>query len=200
MAVDELVKQIESAPGDARLELFIASLLDSYQQYDDAAAHFKRAHELSPNKQTIRFALGLNYLNRGENEKALELFRETVELAPDFETAHIMLAIAAIYSQDFELSDQVLLDQFGTVIVNNDRILRAYFDSGQLTRVRDIWKLRAGESPGNFQYGASLAAVYLQLDERELAIFELERLIKLDADFKEQGEFLISEIRAGRNP
>lgn len=200
LAVDELEKQIETAPDDARLELFLASVLDNYRQYDDASIHYKRALELSPDKQTIRFALGLNYLNRGENEKALELFRETVELEPNFEDAHIMFALAAVYAQDYALADQILLDQFGTVIVNNDRILRAYFDSGQLEKVRDIWKLRTEIEPNNFKYGVSLAAVHLQLEERELAILELERLIDIDAGFREQGEFLINEIRAGRNP
>jgi len=200
LAVDELQKHIEFSPNDARIELFLASVLDNYQQYDEASIHFKRAHELSPNKQTIRFALGLNYLNRGENEEALELFRETVELEPNFTEAHIMFAMAAIYAQDYELADQILLDQFSTVIVNNDRILRAYFDSGQLERVRDIWKVRVEIEPSNFQYGISLAAVHLQLGERDQAILELERLIEIDTGFKEQGEFLISEIRAGRNP
>ena len=47
----------------------------------------------------------------------------------------------------------------------------------------------------------NLAATYLELGERQKSIEELERAIELNPAFKGQGgDFLINEIKAGRNP
>jgi len=56
------------------------------------------------------------------------------------------------------------------------------------------------ENPFNPQIRLSLAASYLAVGNRIQSILEIEKIIELDPDFKDQGEFFIREIRAGRNP
>jgi hypothetical protein len=52
----------------------------------------------------------------------------------------------------------------------------------------------------NEQYHLSLGAAYLQAGNRPLAIQQIRRVIELDPNFKSQGESLIRDIQAGRNP
>jgi len=46
----------------------------------------------------------------------------------------------------------------------------------------------------------SLGAAYLQIGQRQKAIDEIQKSIDLDENLKEQREFYIKEIKAGRNP
>jgi thioredoxin-like negative regulator of GroEL len=56
------------------------------------------------------------------------------------------------------------------------------------------------DDPGNWQNHLQLAAVYLEVGQRQQAIAELQKAIDINEEFRQQGEYFISEIRAGRNP
>lgn len=200
LARDEMEKQLEEVPDDARTTLFLATLFDGYGDSEKALQYYTRAHELSPQKQVIRFQIGSFYLGRGEYQKALELFKETFELEPNYSDARMYYAAAAIYTGNTALVEELLTPIYGSAIVNHDQILRAYFNTEQFTKVLAIWKMRIEAEPENAQYHLSLAAAYLELNDRANAIAAIEKVIELDPNFKEQGEYLIGEIRAGRNP
>ncbi|MFH1413219.1 MAG: tetratricopeptide repeat protein, partial [bacterium] len=75
-----------------------------------------------------------------------------------------------------------------------------YVEIGNFQKVTAIWEILIEQNPDNAQYRVSLAASYLQIGEREKAIEQLEKAIELEPKFKQQGEYYINEIRAGRNP
>lgn len=200
LAFYEMNEQIKQAPNDARHELFMGSFLDSFGQKEAAGQHFARAVELSPNKQMGHFALSLNLIQLGRAAEAVTLLEDTLALDENFTDAHIMYANAAIYARDFTLADKILNDRFGTVLVNNNHILQAYMNTGQLSRVVDMWKERISQNPENHELHLALAGVYIQTGERYLAISEIEKAVELVPEFKAQGEYFIQEIRAGRNP
>ena len=56
------------------------------------------------------------------------------------------------------------------------------------------------ENQNDLQNHAGLSAAYLQAGERLKAVEALEIAIGLFPEFKEQGEYYVNEIRAGRNP
>ena len=200
LAVTEMEKYTKEFPGDARLELFLASLLDSYGEYEKAEPHFQEALRLSPNKQAIRFAVAGNLINLGKTEEAFTLLKETADLAPDYEDAQIMYAVGAIYTGRNDLAEEILSKVNDVQKANNGRLLQAYYNTGQFEKIRDLWQLRVELDPSSVQNRISLAAAYLQLEQRPEAIAVLEEIIKLDPSFKDQGEYLIQEIKAGRNP
>lgn len=200
LAGAEMQKQTEETPNDARAHIFLGTLLDSYGQYAQGEPYVKRAHGLSSQKQTIMFQLGLNALNRGNIEGALAIFKEAFERAPEYEDARIFYAVGAIYAKNDALLEELLLPIFGTTIIDNDRLMRAYFNNNRLDKVLGIWQLRVDAQPGNPQMYLGLAATYLGLNERERSIEAIQKVIELDPNFKEQGEYYINEIRAGRNP
>lgn len=87
LAIDELAKQAESLPRDARYQLFAGSLLNRVGQFDQALPYLIKAHELSPRKQTILFELGNAYYNKKDMAKAEEMFKQAYELAPEYDSA-----------------------------------------------------------------------------------------------------------------
>ncbi len=197
---EELLAQVKETPTDARSQLFVGALLDQFGQREEASVFLKEALKLSPRKQGMFFQLGSNTINRGDKEGAVELFRQAFELDQTYPAARLTYAMGLLYSGEVARADELLTEGFGTVIIDDDQLVRAYVDVGLLDRVVEVWEKRVEREPGNAQYHLSLAAAYLQSGQRESAIVELERVIELNPDFKEQGEFYIREIRAGRNP
>ena len=200
LAGAEMLKQVEKIDNDARTQIFTGTLFDSFGQYDQARVHVERANELSPQKPTLLFQLGLNTLNRGDTEGALEIFKQAYDLAPLYDQAQIFYAVGAIYAGDNTLLENILAPVYGSIIVDNNRLLQAYLNSGRLNEVLGILQLRVEKNPNDPQTRLSLAAVYLELNRREDSIVEIQKAIELDPNFKEQGEYYIQEVRAGRNP
>ena len=200
LASTEMDKQIATAADDARLVLFQGSLYDAYGKYSEAEKYFERAHELSPNKQSISFALAQNLIRLNHVKDAQQLLKETADLEPSDKDAWAAYAASLVYGNDVAGSDKILSEHFGTTVVDNNQLLQAYINQNMWTRVRDAWELRVERNPSNTQYHLALAATYLKLEERQKSIEEIQKVIDLNPDFKDQGEYLISEIKAGRNP
>ncbi len=200
LAHSEMEEQIKRAPNDARHYLFTGSLLASFRQADAALPYFVKARDLSPRKPSMLLTLGSVYLAKGDRDAALALFREGFELEPRYREARIAYASGLIYAGRHAEADALLTEGFGDVLVDSEQLVRAYFDARLYDRVISIWKGRVEKNPTDPQTRVSLAAAYLAANDRASAIIELERVIELNPAFKEQGEFLIKEIRAGRNP
>lgn len=196
----EMQKVVDRVPNDARTQLLFGTILDAYKQYATAEPYLTRAHELSPQKPTILFELGLNTLKRGDIDGALAIFKKAHELAPAYREGRVFYAVGAVYAGDRALLESILVPEFGSIIVDSDHLLQAYFKNGMLGEVLGIWKLRVENNPNDTQTHLGLAATYLELEERENSIAEIERAIELSPSFRAQGEYLIREIRAGRNP
>jgi len=200
LAQSEMVKQINKTPDDARYQLFLGTFLSRYRLFDDAAVYLEKAIALSPRKQTIYFEVGSNYINKGDTAKAVEYFKKAYELEPKFTIARDFYVVSLIYNHEQAAADKILMDAYGTVLVSSDPLVKAYLDTKQYSRVVGVWKQRVADNPNNHNAHVSLASAYLQAGERTNAIKELQEAIRINPDFKAQGEFYISEIKAGRNP
>lgn len=199
LAQSEMQKQIALAPGDARFELFLGSFLSRFGRYDEAIVHLNKSLENSPNKQSIMFEIGSVLIAKGQYAEAMKMFKKAYDLAPTYTTARDLYAISAIYAKEDKVVEDLLVPAYGSVLVPDDRFIKAYFDTKQTDKVLAIWKIRAKDST-NFQAYVGLAAAYLAVNDRPNAIVSLQKAIELNPDFKTQGESYISEIRAGRNP
>ena len=146
---------------DARLELFYGAFLDQAHEFDDARTHLEKAHALSPSKQAILFELGINnYLQSGKIAEGVGALKTAYELEPSFREARIMFAIALMSVGDATSGDKLLIDGFGSVIVDDARLLRLYTETKQFDRVLAVWQLRATKDPNNLDTQASLALAY----------------------------------------
>ncbi len=202
LAKDEMQKQADESPSDARYQVFLATLFTNYGLQDDALTAAQRALELSPNKQPIMFQLVSVYINRKEYDKAFEVAKQAYDLAPDFnETQKIYAAIAIYDKKDDSPEIQALIAKnFDNGIPTDDRFISAYAAIGKFDKIIQIWQTRIAADSNNYQFHVSLAAAYLASGQRSKSIAELRTAIQLNPAFKATGENFISEIQAGKNP
>lgn len=200
LAYQTLEKEIERAPDDARLRVFLGSFLNRLGRSSDALPHLLTAHDLSPTKQTISFELASAYMSLGRFDDALPLLERAFNDDPTYQNSRLTYAVGAIYANRLDLIEEILPPEFDDVVLQDERITKAYFDTNQYDKLLDTWKRRIEKEPENGQARVSLAAAYLLIDDRQSAIAALEEALKLQPDAKEEIEFYISEIRAGRNP
>ena len=199
-AVSEMKKQIENSPNDIRYLLFLGSLYNEGKRYDDAIGILKKTLDISPNKQQIYFELGSSYLNKKEYDKAMEILKKSFDIEPSYDEARKIYAIAAIYGGKADLGEKILTDRYGTYKIADLRLVNAYISANDYKKVVQILEKIVEQNLSNAQYRVSLAAGYLHIDEKMKAIEQLQKAIEIEPKFKEQGEYYINEIKAGRNP
>ena len=199
-ALSEMKKQIESSPNDIRYMLFLGSLYNEGKRYGDAIDILEKTIDISPNKQQIYFELGSSYLNKKEYSKAMEILKKSFDLEPSYDEARKIYAMAAIYNRQTDLGEKILIDRYNTHKIPDSRLVNAYASIDDYEKVVQIWEKIVEQNPSNAQYRVSLAAGYLRINERMKAIEQLQKAIEIESKFKQQGEYYINEIKAGRNP
>jgi len=198
-AIDELKKQNEQYPNDIREMIFLAAVYNKTQKYEEAVSLLNKAIEIAPKKQQLYFELGTSYLNKGDNENGMATLKKSFDLDQTNEEARRIYAVSAIFAGQDALAEE-LMKEHGGVVQDDERFLKAYAQKNNFEKVTAILKVFIDKNPTNIQYRLNLAAVYLQAGYRTKSIEQLEKAIEAIPDFKKQGEFYISEIKAGRNP
>jgi tetratricopeptide (TPR) repeat protein len=198
-AIAEGKNQIEATPKDARAYVILGSLYYGIGQYPQAITYLEQAQKLSPQKQTILFELGASYIGIKQPEKAIAYFKQAYELAPQFMDSRITYAAAAIYAGKDSIATELLKEVPSNDIILSDKILQAYVASGQKQKVIDIWKSRVVLNPTDAQNYISLAVSYLYVKDNKNAIAAIQKAIEIQPLFKEQGEAIIKDIRAGKD-
>ncbi|MDP2705003.1 MAG: O-antigen ligase family protein [bacterium] len=200
LSAQELEKHLALTPNDTRYQLFAAVSFNAFGSYDKGKQYATQATQSSPKKQTAYFELGTSYLGKKEYDKSLEVFKTAYELEPSFLTAKIIYAMGAIYAGDKKLEQELLVSLPQEVLYFDNRILQAYAAKGEYVRALEILGKRIELDPQDTGNRLSRAGIYLQIGNRSLAIADIEEVIQLNPEFKNQGEYYINEIRAGRNP
>jgi len=161
LAIEKGAKLLESRPNDARLELFYGSFLSQLGKADEGRQHLLKARDLSPNKQTVLFELGVNsYLRSGDTANAIAILKKAYELAPEYAEAALYYAMGLIYAGDTAAADALLTKQYGTTVVDDNRLISAYIDSKQFTKAIAILKVRVEKNPSDPQSRVTLASAY----------------------------------------
>lgn len=198
-AAEEMNKQIKDVPGDARYYLFLGNLYARLGRNDDALSAYNKARELSPKKQQIHFLLADIYLAKGDNAKALEILNMSYESDKTNTDAAKNLALVLILDGKEKEGEDLLQNSFGKKIIPDKMLVNAYAKIENYSKVKEIW-LEIIKTEDIAQNHVSLAATYLKLDEKENAIKELEKAVEINPQFKQQADYFINEIKAGRNP
>ena len=196
----ELDKQIKEAPEDARYRIFYGSFLNRTGNVDEAIVQVEKAIELSPKKQTMLFELGSAYLNKGDLEKAFETMRHAFELDERFSEARVVYAVTAIYASKFDVVQELLEPLSGMSHAYDDRLVQAYNAVGKKEEAIALLEQRVEGNPNDSQARFSLASAYLDSGYRTKAVSVLATISADFPDSREQADYYIQEIRAGRNP
>ena len=197
LAKTEMDKEIEHSPKDARGYVLLGSSLRSVGAASEAMPYLEKAKELSPQKQTIIFELGIAYLVLKDYERGTLLLKEAFESAPEFDTARILYASALIYSGKTADGEALLQEKFGGIPADAN-IINAYVASKNFSKVIKIWQDKVESEPNVPAYHLSLAAAYLANSEPQKAIAEIRKAMELDPKLTPQGEQYIKDIQAGK--
>ncbi len=122
LAYDQMQKQINETPYDARYQFFMGVFLDNINQYPLALPYLQKALGLSPNKLTMMFELAKCYSYLGQKEKALEISKNAYDLVPIYTDAKISYASSLIINGNEILAKQIM----GNSTQANENIVRAY--------------------------------------------------------------------------
>ncbi len=192
-----MLLQEKAAPLDPRFPLFLGSLLDAYGDYADAQPQLQLASQLSPDKQTILFELGLNAQARGDTAGALNYFATAYNLEPDYVSARLYYAAAAIEAGDTATANQLLAPIIASGQAADSRIASAYASRGEYAQMIPIWQAAIQADPTNGQDYFTLAAAYYETGNKTQAIAILQASETAAPGSASQAQQAIKEIQNG---
>jgi O-antigen ligase len=193
-------KQLSVVPDDARYRLFYGLFLSRFGWYGKAIEQLSEAQKFSPKKQQIYFELVSNFLLDNKMAEAMKAAKTAYELDTSYQEAKFVYGLTLLANGNKSESDQIFNGMSEKQIVFDDRYITVLLAIKQFDQIISVVKKRIELDPGNLQHLITLTAAYLQADRRAEAVQTLKELIKLKPDFKDQGEYYIKEIEAGRNP
>ena len=187
----EILKEIEKDPINTRNRMLAGSFMNNFGMYEEGMFQLNKALELSPNKQSIYFEMGLANINQGKYDQALNLFKIAYELEPKYNKARELYALSAIYAGKNGVANELLKGEIGV----NANFLNAYKNTGQFTKMILVAEKMVENNPNDVQVHISLAAAYYEVGRNLEAIEQLKIAIQMDPNFKEQGEGFIKAIQ-----
>ena len=146
-AEDTLRKAVALNPNYARARQALAEVLVATARGNDADAEMARALELEPLSLSINAAVGLIAYFGRQYHKAIECFRQTIELDPTFYPAHWYLAwayeqIGQLSEGEAELREAQALSHDNTLVIAS--LSGIYAAAGRANEARTIlaeWKI-----------------------------------------------------------
>ncbi len=198
---EELLKQIEEKPGDARVHVFISSFYRMAKDTDKASEQLLIARALSPQKQQIIFEQGLVELQREAYDTALSLFKEAYELDTSYTDAAVFYALSAVYAGQDDIASAIINTEGRKVaFAQNDMAIQAVYQKKQYDLLADMFKTRITLDPQNTQFRVNLAFVLNEAGDTAGAIEVLTKAAEDIPAFKTQSEQFIAQLVAGKIP
>lgn len=199
----ELLAIVAAKPGDARLQVFLASYYRSTGNLPKAAEHMAIARTLSPRKQAIILQQGAIALSLGTNEIARDFFREAFELDETNDEAREYYVAALYYTKESAKAKEVIsaaLPEFATRIAASDFVISAVNASGEYETLAELYEVRVQTDATNAQNWASLAFVYYQLKQNDKAIETLTKASAAVPSFAPTAQCISTNLKAGKAP
>ncbi len=126
----EMNTQIQENRLDAYDLYLTGYFLYTYVYFDEALNVLNKAHELSPNRQSILVKISQIYMTKNDYLAALASAKNAFELEPKYDEARIAYAVTLIYTKNFDDATKILTERYGTTSVDDPSIVRAYKDTG----------------------------------------------------------------------
>ncbi len=200
ISVRELSKQVEEAPRDARYRLFRGVFYRAVGDNQKALEDLYEARKLSPRKQTILFELGTTLAADGKKEEALKILQEAWELEPSNMEARMILGLTALSLGEEEIAKGALEGVSQGSLYFDDRFVGVLAGQSKWNELVRVFSYRIENGADTVDNNVSLAVAYLKIGNRARSIEVLKRVAGRDPQYKQQMEYFIGEIEAGRDP
>jgi len=197
-AVTQMQLQEKQSPLDARFPLFVGTVEDSFGDYKDAAVALNAAHQLSPNKQSILYQVGLNDQALGDLKGAEAIFKQAYELDTDNQQAlGYYIAAAVRASDDATVSALLTPAAMASSQIVDQQLASAFASRGDYAGIIPIWSVYIAANPTDATAYQMLAAGYFETKKTAQAIATLQQLAKAVPSSASQANTLIQEIQNG---
>lgn len=193
-------RQIEDAPTDIRYLIFYSGFLSQFGMYDSSLEQLIKAKNISPNKQDIYFEIINTLFSLNRKQDALSYAEQSYNINPSNKKASLVYAY--VLEQNGRSEDALnLINKIPEAeLVFDDVYINILATKKDWNSVINIAKRRIELEPNVSRHNITLVAAYIQANRRDEAISVLESMIIKDPSFKQQGEYYISQIKAGNNP
>lgn len=193
LAMTALTDQIAAAPKDARIYTLGGSFLEQVGAFQQALPFLEKAHDLSPAKQTIAFALSTAYINLGQNDKAVTVLKQAYESAPsnvDAQSAYLTALI--IVGKEAEAKKL-----FGSQpqLFATERVAQAYALAKQYDKAIAIYTAIIGTSTEQIATQFRLAQIYYSAGRIYDAVSTLKAIESAHPEYKAQLDATIKQIQ-----
>ena len=208
-AIDEVLKNIEAAPKDAQLYLYLMNLYYAGSKYQSDRLNLieragKEALALSPTRPQTYYLLGQGAAGRGEYGEAVEYFKTAVDLNPAVVESHWNLSVAYRLAgrKDDERKEYDILEGMGRGYAQREtladidlmRLIQGYTSLEEYVKLAGVYEVLVSRDPTNAEYLAKLAAAYKSAGDYPHARAIAEKLLELKPDMKADVESFLAEI------
>ncbi|MFH1769762.1 MAG: O-antigen ligase family protein [Parcubacteria group bacterium] len=182
----------------SRAYVILGSMEPESNYNDLALEHSMRALEISPKFIRAYYEVAQAYLNKGENNKAIQTFQEAVDLNPLVGISWWYLGLTKIENGDtkggLEDLEKAFENGFSAGEAELIRAITVYSTEGNFEKVIELYKKLIGINAGEPQYFASLAVAYKTVGSVDAAL-EIARLgANLHPDYRAEFEAFAQSI------
>jgi glycosyltransferase involved in cell wall biosynthesis len=182
-AEEHYLKAIEVRPEDTHTIRALSDVYEKLGKYVDQSIWLEKLIKLDPEFPNGRFNLGLAYMELGNLEKALALFRDTQVLEPENQRAKINEAICLRGMRDHKasirLSEEIipLTDSERLAVTLN--LAHCYIETGQINLSKEFFQKAADIEPKALEPPVYLSRLFLEHKEVEPCVVLCSKLLSL---------------------
>ena len=182
------IKAIELNPRYASAHQWYGLFLADKRRFEQSKEHLILARELDPLSLAIIMAQAFVFYITGQNDRAMDVCREGIELAPDFPGYPMIIGWSLIEKGNYssaieqlnlsiELSKRGILEKKDPLSIMPS-IGRAYALMGEVEKARKILEDLIEETENGYASPAAIGALWIALGDTEQGFAWLERAIE----------------------
>ncbi len=202
----EIKKNIEKYPLDTNPYLYLGRMYILLINADNkfgvlAEESIRNAVKINDKNPRIWYELGQAQISQKKFQDAFNSFKTALDLNPEVNVSHWLLAVAASYLGDYETAAKYLnqaidkgYSNYQNSITDMMRMVFIYEKVKDYQKVRDIYELAVIEEPNNAQLHASLAAAYAITGDYVRARAAALMSAEIDPNFEKDAEKFINSL------
>ncbi len=200
LAIEEMQKQVEKYPQDARVRLQLAYGYRIVSDTKGALEQIRVAIALSPRKEQMWLEAGQVEWDAGNLKQVQIDFNTAYELGPQFKDLALYAAVGNIVAGDLARADAVLIKSYGTTLVDSDLLSVAYYRTKNWPRLTALWQPRTSAQNASAQTWFGLAAVYYAAGDNASAIQTVHKAVELFPEVAAAGAEALKQIEGKTVP
>jgi O-antigen ligase/thioredoxin-like negative regulator of GroEL len=196
-AIDALNDMIDEKPGDPRFYIFLAGIYRAAGQYDKAAEILAEGVSFTPTKVAIIVEQGVLELQQGHYDAMAKYFKETYDLAPDYERGRLLYIGALLYTGETEKLPDVLTEPYMVSFVENSVIFLAISNPTSGDALGAYLKSYVAAHPESTDARTAYALLLTMAGKKNDATAVLEEGVGLVPTFRKDATCFESNIASG---